>query len=84
MNYQRPLYDFMNRHQIEFTLGNVKWQTSYFNEAIIKLVHGSRTKRKIFSLWYAIGAYVGLLLMAASVVLLCYNFYSPSNFVPNT
>ena len=72
----QKLYEFMNRHNLEIALGQVRWQTARWNESIVLLVRGSRLKRSLFSLWFAAGAWTGLVMMVSSVVLLVYNTYS--------
>ena len=74
------LYRFLERNNLEISIGHIKWQTDYFNQIIIKSVRGSRLKLQFFSVWFAVGVIVSLILSVVSILLLFYNMYSMINF----
>lgn len=70
--YSRRYKEFLENNGISLSLCQVRWYTTRFNRSFVKL---GQFHPYLLHMWFSVGILVGVLLMVASVVILCLTLF---------
>ncbi|CAH3121526.1 unnamed protein product [Pocillopora meandrina] len=70
--YSRRYKEFLENNGISLSLCQVRWYTTSFNRSFVRF---GKMHPYLLHVWFSVGVVVGVLLMFASVVILCLTLY---------